>query len=112
MPISLQGFLHSEFSRHGLVYDVSLPLSPFNQDPITSDAAAGEVSPDEGPVAETEYGFVTFYSRRDAKTALQAVLKSPISIGSHSLKVCLLSLLLTTLSVYFSLLCLLAVQWD
>ena len=70
----------SEFSRHGLVYDVSLPLSPANQETISETAATG-------PHRETEYGFVTFYSRLEAKTASQASQRSPISLGTHELKV-------------------------
>ena len=95
---SFQGALHSAFSRHGLVYDVSLPLSPFNQDPITEGNDTAAVTREEKGVTSdglpptvsetgTEYGFVTFYSVTDTKTALQAVQKSPINVASHCLKV-------------------------
>ena len=92
-----QAALHGEFSRHGLVYEVSLPLSPANQEPIDHDVAEPAVAVEQqSPASETEYGFVTFYSRLDAKNALQNIQKNPISINNHSLKVS--HILLCTLS--------------
>ena len=78
----MQAALHSAFFQYGLIFDISLPLSPANNEPIHSEGI--EATPSVS--METEYGFVTFYSALAAKAALASMRSTPLRIGNHIVK--------------------------
>ena len=78
----MQASLRSAFFEYGLIFDISLPLSPANNEPIHCEGS--EATPSVS--METEYGFVTFYSALAAKAALASMRSTPLRIANHSVK--------------------------